>query len=76
MRGARGRAHPSFGMTPNFSEFDSADIVDYVLKKSVSCQKKDGRGHARRASFFWYDNEKDLKVCFLMTNVKCSRQGC
>ncbi len=37
-------------------------------KKSVSYQKKDGRGHAR-PSFFWYDNDKDLKVCFLVTHV-------
>ncbi len=35
----------------------------------MSCQKKDGRGHAR-PSFFWYDNDKDLKVCFLVTRVK------
>ncbi len=27
----------------DFSEFDSADIVDYILEKSVSYQKKDGR---------------------------------
>ncbi len=37
-------------------------------EKSVSYQKKDGRGHGR-PSFFWYDNDKDLKVCFLMTRV-------
>ncbi len=35
---------------------------------SVSYQKKDGRGHAR-PSFFWYDNDRDLKVCFLVTRV-------
>ncbi len=38
-------------------------------KKSVSYQKKDGRGHAR-ASFFWYDSNRDLKACFLVTHVK------
>ena len=27
-------------------------------EKSVSYQKKDGRGHGR-PSFFWYDNDKD-----------------
>ncbi len=32
-------------------------------------QKKDGRGHVR-PSFFWYDNDKDLKVCFLVTHLK------
>ena len=37
-------------------------------EKSVSYQKKDGRGHAR-PSFFGYENDKDLKVCFLMTRV-------
>ncbi len=47
---------------------DSADIIDYILEKSVSYQKKDGRGHAR-PSFFWYDNDKDLKVCFLVTHL-------
>ncbi len=36
-------------------------------KKSVSYQKKDGRGHAR-PSFFGYDNDKD-KVCFLVPHV-------
>ncbi len=32
---------------------------DSNSKKSVSYQKKDGRGH----------NDKDLKVCFLVTRV-------
>ncbi len=41
---------------------------DSYPKKSVSYQKKDGRSHAR-PSFFWYDNDKDLKVCFLVTHV-------
>ncbi len=41
---------------------------DSNSKKSVSYQKKDGRGHAR-PSFFGYDNDKDLKVCFLVTQV-------
>ncbi len=27
----------------DFSEFDSADIIDDILEKSVSYQKKDGR---------------------------------
>ncbi len=43
---------------------------DSNSKKSVLYQKKDGRGHAR-PSFFWYDNDKDLKVCFLVTRVNC-----
>ncbi len=37
-------------------------------EKSVPYQKKDGRGHVR-PSFFWYDNDKDLKVYFLVTHV-------
>ena len=37
---------------------------------SLSCQKKDGHGHARPSSF-WYDNDKDLKVFFLVSLVKC-----
>ncbi len=37
-------------------------------KKSMSYQMKDGRGQAR-PSFFWYDNDKDLKVCFLVTHL-------
>ncbi len=36
---------------------------DSNSKKSMSYQKKDGSGHAH-PSFLWYDNDKDLKVCF------------
>ncbi len=43
---------------------------DSNSKKSVSYQKKDGRGHVC-PSLFWYDNDKDLKVCFLETRVIC-----
>ncbi len=57
-----------FWYDTNFSEFNSVDIIDYTLEKSVSCQKKDGRGHAR-PSCFWHDNDKDLKVSFLVTHV-------
>ncbi len=38
-----GRAwpHPSFfWYDTNFSEFDSADLIDYILEKSVSYQKR------------------------------------
>ncbi len=38
-------------------------------EKSVSYQKKDGHGQAH-PSFFWYDNDKDVKVCFLVTHLK------
>ncbi len=56
----------------SFSEFNSAEIIDYILEKSVSCQKKDRHGHA---SFFWHDNDKDLKVCFLWTRVILFTRG-
>ena len=55
------------------STFDSVHIIDYILEKSVSYQKKDGLGHMR-PSFFWYDNDKDLKVCFLVTHVRWPSQ--
>ncbi len=42
---------------------------DSNFKKSVSYEKKDGRGDAHPS--FWYDNDKDLKVCFLVTHVTC-----
>ncbi len=49
-----------FWYDTDFSEFDSADIIDYILEKSLSYQKKDGHG-----------NDKDLKVFFLVMRVKC-----
>ncbi len=37
---------PSFFWSDtDFSEFDSADIIAYIPEKSVSSQKKHGRGH-------------------------------
>ncbi len=41
---------------------------DSNSKKSVSYQKKDWRGYMRQ-SFFWYENDKDLKVCFLVMRI-------
>ncbi len=43
-------AHALFWYDTDFSEFDSADIIDCILEKSVSYQKKDGHG---------YDNNSD-----------------
>ncbi len=43
-------------------------------EKSVSYQKKDGCGHAC-PSFFWYDNDKDLKVCFLVARARYTQHG-
>ncbi len=58
-----------FWYDTDFSEFDSADVIDDILEMSVSCKKKDGGGHTC-PSFFWYDNDKDLTVYFLKTCVK------
>ncbi len=63
-----GWARIFFWCCTDFSEFASADIIDYILEKSVLCQKKDGHSHAR-PSYVWHDNDKDLKVCFLVTCV-------
>ncbi len=35
---------------------------------------KDRRGHAH-PSFFWYDNDKDLKVCFIMAHVNYNNEA-
>ncbi len=37
-------------------------------EKSVSYQKKDGQGPSPPI-LLWYDNDKDLKVCFLATHI-------
>ena len=42
-----GRAHPSFGMTPTFNIKKRNNKFKKKPEKSVSYQKKDGRGHAR-----------------------------
>ena len=54
----------------NFSEFGSAIIIGYILRKSVSYQKKDGRGHAC-PSFFWYDNDSGHQGPFCVTPPNC-----
>ena len=41
-----------FWYDTNF-EFDSADIIDYIPEKSVSCQKKDEHGHAPILRLVW-----------------------
>ncbi len=52
-----GRAHHSFGMTPTFREYDLWSQKTQILKSRP------------RPSFFWYDNDKDHKVCFLVTRL-------
>ena len=43
-----------FWYDTDFSEFDTTDIIDDILEKSVSCQKKDGRGMTTtKTSVFW-----------------------
>ncbi len=50
--------YPSFWHDTDFSELDSADIIDYILEKSVSYQKKDRRGmittKTLRSVFSWH----------------------
>ncbi len=54
--GWTGATRPYFWYDNEHSEFDSADIIDYILRKSVLYQKNDGRGHAC-PSFFLYDTD-------------------
>ncbi len=42
------------------------------MKSKESNSKKSVSYHAC-PSFFWYDNEKDLKVCFLVAHVSLSQ---
>ena len=58
---------PNEGWAHDFSEFDSVDIIDYILEKLVSSKKKDGHGHAHPS--IWYGNDKNPTVCFLVTFV-------
>ncbi len=44
-------------------EFDSADIINFILEKTVSYQKKDGRGHAR-PFFFGMTTTNTLRSVF------------
>ena len=44
-------------------------------EKAVSYQNKDGHSQARPSSV-WYDNDKDLKVCFLVTHDRCAEFYC
>ncbi len=60
-------ANPSLGMTPTVKLYSVA-LTDYILK-SVSYQKKDWWDPVRQ-SFFWYDNDKDLKAHFPMIQLK------
>ncbi len=51
-----------FWYDTDFSEFDP-EIIDYILEKSVSYQKKDEHGHVH-PSFFWMTTTKTLRSVF------------
>ncbi len=58
-------------LTPTGGPVNKVEIMmsaESNSEKSVSYQKKDGRSRAR-PFFFWYDNDRDLKVCFLVTRI-------
>ena len=53
----------------------AADYKSIVcVPGSVWYKKKDWRGPAHQ-SFFWYDNDKDLKVGFLVTQLSYISAG-
>ncbi len=60
--GARGRAHPSFGMTTTFQKRKEKkkNFKKKKKKKLVSYQKVGGRCH-ERPSFFWYVKDSGHK---------------
>ena len=73
-----GVAHPSFGMTPTFQNLTL--LTSWIIFSKVGVMPKEGWVQPARPSFFWYD-DKDLKVCFLVTRITyasacslCSRQ--
>ena len=64
----------SFGTKDSFTPsplfLSLVPIFPKHLIQSVSYPKKDWRGPARQ-SFFGYDNDKDLKAHFLVTQLTC-----
>ncbi len=42
--------------------------------KSKDWNSKKSLSYHARPSFFWYDNDIDLKACFLVTRVNCNRR--
>ncbi len=53
-------------MTPTI-DLKSKDFTDYIVY-SVSYQKKEHWWGPAQQSFFWYDNDKDLKRLVLETH--------
>ena len=57
---------------PTFTSLQRASYKPLSSKGFQCCHTKrrmGARGHAR-PSFFWYDNNKDHKICFLVTHVR------
>ncbi len=52
-------ANPSFGMTPTVKSVKAADY-----NSVVGVIPKEGLAGPANQSLFWYENDKDLKVCF------------
>ncbi len=68
----------------DFSEFDSADIIDCILKKSVSYQKKHGRAHPSfsvtttktlRSVFSWHASHDVQSVTWALKTLQTFCQG-
>ena len=64
--GGLGPSNPSLGMTPTIKLYSVA-VTEYILYL-VSYQKKDWRGPSQ-PFLFWYDKDKNLKVCFPMAQL-------
>ncbi len=51
-----------YGMTPTFREYNLWCQQSQILKSRCHTKRRMG-------AVFWYDNDKDLKVCFLVTRA-------
>ncbi len=56
------------GSYEHISLFDERHEKIDLESLLLSYQKEEGRAW-QRPSFFWYDNDKDRKVCFLVTQL-------
>ena len=54
--------------TPTTKYYSTA-FIDYTMYSVVNVIPKEGLAGPARQSFFGYDNDKDLKVCFLVTCI-------
>ncbi len=69
--GAHGRAHLLLVWHQLFRIWLCWHHRLLVYSHKVGVMPKEGWTHHSRPSFFWFDNDKDLKVCFLVTRVIC-----